>query len=83
MLSDILQNQNLKEDIYIPRNKNELNEVKKKIKDQTIAEMEKKFIVEALRQSNWNVSKAARETGFHRTNFHALMRKYDIKVSSK
>jgi len=82
-LSDILPNQNLKENIYIPKNKNELNELKKKIKEQAVADIEKKFILETLRQNNWNVSKAARETEFHRTNFHALMRKYKIKLSSK
>jgi len=82
-LLDILQRQDLKEEIYIPRNKDELSKLKKKIKDQAVAEIEKKFLIETLKRNNWNVSKAARETGFHRTNFHALMRKYKIKLSSK
>lgn len=82
-LSDILQKQNLKVDVFIPRDKNELSKLKKRAKDQAIAEIEKKFIIEILRRNNWNVSKAARKTGFHRTSFHALMRKYGIKLSSK
>lgn len=68
----------MKEYIPIPKDKNELSKLKKKVKDQAIAEIEKKFIIETLRRNNWNVSQAARETGFHRTNFHALMRKYKI-----
>jgi len=82
-LLDILQNQNLKDDVYIPSNKNELSKLKKKIKEQAVAEVEKKFLIKTLRRNNWNVSRAARETGFHRTNFHALMRKYKIKLSNK
>ncbi len=82
-LLDILQNQSLKDDIYIPSNKNELSKLKKKIKEQAVAEVEKKFLIKTLRRNNWNVSRAARETGFHRTNFHALMRKYKIKLSNK
>jgi len=82
-LPDIFQKQSMKEYIAIPRDKNELSKLKKKVKNQAIAEIEKKFIVESLRRNNWNVSQTARETGFHRTNFHALMRKYNIKLSSK
>jgi len=78
-LPDIFQMQTIKEYIPLPRDKNELSKLKKKVKDQAIAEIEKKFIIESLRRNNWNVSQAARETGFQRTNFHALMRKYNIK----
>ena len=82
-LSDILKKQDIKEDLSIPRDKNELSKLKKKIKNHAIAEVEKKFLMESLKRNNWNVSQAARETGFQRTNFHALMRKYKIKLSDK
>jgi len=80
-LPNIFHKQNIKEYIAIPRDKNELSKLKKKVKDQAIAEVEKKFVIESLRRNNWNVSQAARETGFHRTNFHALMRKYKINLN--
>jgi len=82
-LSDIIKKQDIKEDLSIPKDKNELINLKKKIKHQAIAEIENKFLIESLKRNNWNVSRAARETGFQRTNFHALMRKYKIKVSDK
>jgi len=80
-LPDIFKKQNLKEYIPVPRDKNELSKLKKKVKDQAIAEVEKTFIIETLKRNNWNVSQAARKTGFQRTNFHALMRKYKINTS--
>jgi len=64
--------------VQLPKNKEELYELKRNIKDKAIAEVEKSFIFDALERNNWNVSKAARETGFQRSNFHALMKKYDI-----
>ncbi|KPK96412.1 hypothetical protein AMJ80_00050 [bacterium SM23_31] len=82
-LSDILKTQSIREYITIPKDKDELRKLKKKIKNQAIAELEKKFLLESLKQNNWNVSRAARETGFQRTNFHTLMRKYKIKLSDK
>jgi len=82
-LSDIFMKQDIKEGLSIPRDKNELSNLKKKIKHQAIAETEKRFLLESLKRNNWNVSRAARETGFQRTNFHALMRKYRIKLSDK
>ena len=37
-------------------------------------------MLQALRRNDWNVSRAARETGILRPNFHALMRKYGIRA---
>ncbi|MFC1563583.1 sigma-54-dependent transcriptional regulator [candidate division KSB1 bacterium] len=65
--------------ISIPENKDELLAEKQRIKESAIAEIEKKFILKSLRENEWNVSKAARKTGFQRPNFHALMRKHDIR----
>jgi DNA-binding NtrC family response regulator len=39
-------------------------------------ELERAFVLDALRRSHWNVSRAARETGILRPNFHALMRQH-------
>lgn len=65
--------------ISVPRTYEELKALKKKIMDEAVAEMEKAFVLEALRRNNWNISRAASETGLQRPNFHALMRKHGIR----
>jgi len=82
-LSGILEKQVAKGEKSIPRDRYELSKLKKDVKNQAIAEVEKKFLIESLKRNDWNVSRAARETGFQRTNFHTLMRKYKIKLSDK
>jgi len=63
----------------VPKNIDELNTLKKQIRDSSIQEIEKMFIIEALRRNNWNISQASREVNMQRSNFQALMRKYEIK----
>ncbi len=63
----------------IPKTSDELKELKKKIRESSVQEIEKMFIEEALIRNNWNVSKAARDANMQRSNFQALMRKYRIK----
>ena len=45
-----------------------------------IGRIERQFVLDALRRNDWNVSRAARETGILRPNFHALMRKYGVRA---
>ncbi|MFC2077058.1 sigma-54-dependent transcriptional regulator [candidate division KSB1 bacterium] len=63
----------------VPLNLDELKEAKKKARGKATAEIERKFILEALGRNHWNVSKTACDIGIQRTNLHALMRKYGIK----
>ncbi len=42
--------------------------------------VEKLFILGALKRNDWNVTASAEETGMQRTNFQALMKKYDIHI---
>ena len=42
--------------------------------------MERRFVLEALKRNDWNATRAAAQTGMQRTNFQALMRKYQIHV---
>jgi DNA-binding NtrC family response regulator len=63
-----------------PRTNEELKAAKKRLHDQAIGRVERIFVLEALRRNDWNVSRAARETGILRPNFHALMRKYGIRA---
>ena len=43
-------------------------------------EIEKQFVIEALKRNGWNVTKSAEDTGMQRANFQALMKKYAIRV---
>ncbi|MCC6157946.1 MAG: sigma-54-dependent Fis family transcriptional regulator [Deltaproteobacteria bacterium] len=67
----------------IPKNVDELKDIKKRIREMAYEKVEQKFILRALDGANWNVSKAALETGMQRTNFHALMRKYGVKIRER
>jgi DNA-binding NtrC family response regulator len=62
----------------IPQNNEALKQAKKNIRMTAISDLEKKFLLNALEQNNWNVTKAARETGLQRTNFQNLMKKHGI-----
>lgn len=63
----------------LPRNSEELKVLKKQIRETSVQEVEKMFIVEALKRNNWNVSRAAREVNMQRSNFQSLMKKYSVK----
>jgi transcriptional regulator with GAF, ATPase, and Fis domain len=63
----------------VPRTNEELKALKRTMRNHMFDDLERRFVVEALKRSEWNVSRAARETGLLRTNFHALMRKHRIR----
>jgi len=57
----------------------ELNAFKKQIRETSIQEVEKIFILEALQRNDWNISHAAKDVSMQRSNFQMLMKKYGIK----
>ena len=59
--------------------KEEVVEIKKRIREAEIEDVERAFVTQALSRNDWNVTKAAQDTRMQRQNFQALMRKYDIK----
>jgi DNA-binding NtrC family response regulator len=63
----------------MPRTKDDLKELKKRLREAATERVERSFILEALDRNNWNITKAAKETGIQRPNFHALMRKHGIR----
>ena len=67
-------------DVGIPRTSNELKRIKKLAREKSVEEIEKSFVVEALRRNSWNVTRSAEETGMQRANFQALMKKYNIRI---
>jgi len=67
-------------DVTVPKTGDELKRVKKVMREKSVEEIEKQFVLEALKRNNWNVTKSAEDTGMQRPNFQALMKKYTIRV---
>jgi len=63
----------------IPKTSEELKDLKRKIRESSVQEVEKVFLEEALMRNDWNISRAARDVNMQRSNFQSLMRKYGIK----
>jgi DNA-binding NtrC family response regulator len=61
-----------------PRNTEELKRVKKAAREKSVEDIERAFVLEALKRNGWNISRSAEETGMLRGNFQALMRKHGI-----
>jgi DNA-binding NtrC family response regulator len=64
--------------VQTPRDTEELKIIKKREKERVVGEIEKQFIVEALRRNNGNVSRSAGDVGMDRRQFQNLIRKYGI-----
>jgi two-component system NtrC family response regulator len=62
-----------------PRNNEEFLALKKKIREEAIAEIEREFVLAALDRNQWNVTRAAQDVGIARPNFQALMRKHGVR----
>lgn len=69
---------NQEEEMEIPRTLKELKLKKKNLRTKSIEDIEKSFLLAALKRNEWNITRAAAEVGMQRTNFHALLKKYNI-----
>jgi DNA-binding NtrC family response regulator len=65
---------------HIPLNAEELKEMKRHIRDHAIESLESVFVRNALERNNWNVTRAAEETGILRPNLQSMMKKLGISV---
>jgi len=65
----------------IPETMEELKAVKRHLLDESFGQIQKAFLVKALRACNGNISRAAEKVGMQRSNFHALMRKHHLSAS--
>lgn len=68
----------LEQETDIPKTLDELKKRKKDLRLKSIEEIERSFLVSALQRNSWNISRAARDVGMQRTNFHTLLKKYSI-----
>ena len=64
----------------VPRTGDQLKQLKKAAREKSVEDIEKLFVIEALKRNDWNVTRSAGETGMQRANFQALMKKHDIRV---
>jgi DNA-binding NtrC family response regulator len=67
-------------ELDVPRTSDELKRIKKVAREKSVENIEKLFVLEALKRNAWNVTRSAEETGMQRANFQALMKKYDIRI---
>jgi transcriptional regulator with GAF, ATPase, and Fis domain len=67
-------------DLNVPRTAEELKQIKKVARQKSVENVEKHFVLGALKRNEWNVTRAAEEVGMQRSNFQALMAKYDIRI---
>jgi len=65
----------------IPKTVAELNDAKKELRDRAVADIEKAFLLDALRRSDHNATKAAEQTGMQRSNFQALLKKHGLRIT--
>jgi DNA-binding NtrC family response regulator len=67
-------------DLDVPRTSEELKHIKKMAREKSVENVERHFVLGALKRNGWNVTRSAEDTGMQRSNFQALMKKYDIRV---
>jgi DNA-binding NtrC family response regulator len=81
LLGDVREIEQLIENI--PATNAELKRVKKEIRRKSVRRVEKNFILNALENNQWNVTRAADSVGLQRSNFHNLMKKYGITLQQR
>jgi len=69
--------------VHVPESNEELKKVKKEIREKAVREVEKNFIIQALMQNDWNVTRAAKKVGLQRPNFQNLMKKHGISLPTR
>ena len=57
-----------------------LNELKKRLRDEAVEGAEKHFLLAALRRNDYNVTRAAAQTGMQRSNLQALLKKHGLRI---
>ena len=67
-------------ELDVPRTSEELKRIKKIARQKSVENVEKHFVLGALKRNGWNVTRCAEETGMQRSNFQALMKKYDVGI---
>lgn len=77
-LPEVIDRENIDGDSG-PTTNEELKRLKQEAREKAVQDVEKNFVLDALARNEWNATRAAEETGMQRSNFQALMKKYNIK----
>ena len=77
-LPEELGREEVKEELKLPADREELKQMKKEAQQKARGEIEKRFIIEALKQGGGNVMRSAEMVGMDRRQFQNLLRKYGI-----
>jgi len=67
----------------VPVTAEELKEMKRHIRGHAVDAIEKAFLVSALERNNWNVTRAAEETGILRPNFQGMLKRLGISIKAQ
>ena len=67
----------------VPETNEALKAMKKEVREHAVRRVERRFLLNALTQADWNVTQAARRTGMQRTQFQRLMKKHDITAPDR
>jgi two-component system NtrC family response regulator len=77
-LQEEMRREEVQEEIKLPADRDELKQMKKEAQQKAKGEIEKRFIIEALKQGGGNVMRSAEMVGMDRRQFQNLLRKYGI-----
>ena len=77
-LPEELGREEIKEGMKLPFDREGLKQMKKEAQQKAKGEIEKRFIIEALKQGGGNVMRSAELVGMDRRQFQNLLRKYGI-----
>ena len=77
-LLDNLQIKRLEGGDQIPETLEELKAIKRQLLENNFGEIEKAFLMKALKECDGNITHAAEKVGMQRSNFHALMKKHHL-----
>lgn len=63
-----------------PQTAAELYDRKKTLRDQAVEDLEKAFLLEALRRNDYSVTRAADQTGMQRSHLQSLLKKHNLRI---
>jgi len=64
----------------VPENLDELKAVKRRLLEENFGQIEKAFLIKALKVCGGNITHAAERVGMQRANFSTLLRKHDLSA---
>jgi DNA-binding NtrC family response regulator len=63
-----------------PATVEQLNQARRRARSRAVEQLEKAFLLEALQNSDYNVTRAAQRTGMQRSHLQSLMKKYGLRI---